>query len=123
MGNRATVIKLICFLKRKPGLSEDEFHTHWREVHGPLVKSTKSGQYAVAYEQNHRTDGPLAQMGAADFDGVTVQWYRSVDDFIASTREADYAAIADDMTNFLDTDKLTWILTEEAEVVWDNRSS
>ena len=118
------MIKLICFLRRKPGMSEADFHKHWREVHGPLVKSTKSGQYAIAYEQNHRVDAAvLAQMGAADYDGVTIQWYRSVEDFVASSREPDYAQIADDMTKFLDVDKLTWILTEEAEEIWDNRTS
>jgi uncharacterized protein (TIGR02118 family) len=117
------VIKLICFLKRKPGMSEEDFHTHWREVHGPLVKSTKSGQYAVAYEQNHRASGLAAEFPAADFDGVTIQWYESVETFMASTQEPDYAQIADDMTKFLDVDKLTFILTDEAEIVWDNRSS
>ena len=117
------MIKLICFLRRKDGMSEEAFHKHWREVHGPLVKSTKSGQYAVAYEQNHRVSGLPSAFPAADFDGVTIQWYRSVDDFIASTQEPDYAQIADDMTAFLDIDKLTFILTEDAETIWDNRSS
>jgi uncharacterized protein (TIGR02118 family) len=117
------VIKLICFLRRKQDMSEADFHSHWREVHGPLVKSTKSGQYAVAYEQNHRIAGLPREFPASDFDGVTIQWYRSVDDFIASTQEPDYALIADDMTKFLDLERLTFILTEEAEVIWDDRSS
>jgi uncharacterized protein (TIGR02118 family) len=117
------VIKLICFLRRKPGMSEEDFHQHWREVHGPLVQSTKSGQYALRYEQNHRTTGLPAGFGAADFDGCTIQWYRSVDDFIESSRAPDYPLIAEDMTKFLDLDKLTWILTEEEELVWDSLPS
>jgi uncharacterized protein (TIGR02118 family) len=116
------MVKLICFLKRKPGMSADEFHTHWRERHGPLVASTKSGQHAIRYEQNHRASAAQDHLGAAGFDGVTIQWFESVADFEASLREDDYADIAADIDRFLDTDGLVWMLTEDAEVVWDSRA-
>lgn len=116
------MVKLICFLKRKPDMSADEFHTYWRDRHGPLVASTKSGQHAVRYEQNHRASEPQDHLGAADFDGVTIQWFESVADFEASVREDDYADIAADLARFLDVDKLVWMLTDDAEVVWDSRT-
>jgi uncharacterized protein (TIGR02118 family) len=111
------VIKLICFVKRKPGMSPEDFHRHWREVHGPLIGNTKSGSYVVRYEQNHR---PLSDYGnpmVSDYDGVTVQWFRSMDDFNASIAEPDYAEIAADIERFLDTSSLVWLLTEDAEVI------
>jgi uncharacterized protein (TIGR02118 family) len=116
------VIKLICFVKRKPGMSSEDFHKHWREVHGPLVASTKSGQHAIRYEQNHRATEPTEHLGTAGYDGVTIQWYESVADFEASIREDDYADIAADIEKFMDVNDIVYLLTEEAEVVWDRRT-
>ena len=106
-------------LKRKPGLTPEEFHRHWREVHGPLVRRTRSGSYVVRYEQNHR---PLSDYGnplVSDYDGVTVQWFRSMEDFRASIAEPDFAEIQADFEKFIDTGSLVWLLTEEEEVVID----
>ncbi|HLG92206.1 MAG TPA: EthD domain-containing protein [Acidimicrobiales bacterium] len=110
------MVKLICFLRRKPGLTAEEFHRYWREHHGPLVASTRSGQHALRYEQNHR----LAQDYERDpdgFDGVTEQWFASLEDFYASLQEPDYQQIAADLERFLDTERLVFILSEEPEVV------
>ena len=116
------MVKLICFLKRKPGMTTEEFHTYWREKHGPLVASTKSGRHALRYEQNHRATGLPDALGAADFDGVTIQWFASVEDFEASLREDDYGTIAADLGKFLDVDNIVFLLTDDAEVVWDSLS-
>jgi uncharacterized protein (TIGR02118 family) len=116
------MVKLICFLKRKPGMSAEEFHRYWRDHHGPLVASTKSGRHAIRYEQNHRAGDAQEHLGAADFDGVTIQWFESVAAFEASVREDDYAVIATDLGKFLDVDKLVWMLTDDAEVVWDSQA-
>ena len=43
-------------------------------------------------------------------------------DFEASVREPDYADIGADLAKFLDVDNLVWMLTDDAEVVWDSRS-
>jgi uncharacterized protein (TIGR02118 family) len=110
------MVKLICFLKRKPGMSAEDFHTYWREQHGPLVASTKSGGHALRYEQNHRVREHWDQDG---YDGVTEQWFSSTEDFFASLREDDYKLIEEDMPRFLDTDQLVWMITEEPEVVVD----
>jgi uncharacterized protein (TIGR02118 family) len=112
------VIKLICFVRRKPGMTADEFHRYWREEHGPLVARTKSGQYALRYEQNHVVRGPATD-DADGFDGVTVQWFESVDAFYASVAEPDYAEIAADIEKFLDTSRLEFVLTEEPDVIVD----
>lgn len=120
------VVKLICFLRRKDGLSAEEFHRYWREQHGPLVASTKSGSHVVRYEQNHRAPSDYrrpAPPGLPDYDGVTEQWFRSVEDFYASIAEEDYQLIADDVDKFIDTESLLFLLTEEPEVVIDGDAS
>ena len=108
------MVKLICFVRRKPGMEAEEFHRYWREEHGPLVASTKSGGHALRYEQNHRVRDHWDQPG---YDGVTEQWFRSVDDFFASLQEDDYHLIEEDIAEFIDVDSLEWMLTDEAEVI------
>ena len=108
------MIKLICFLKRKPGMTSEEFHAYWRDRHGPLVASTKSGSHVLRYEQCPRVVGERGQDG---WDGVTEQWFASADDFYASLQEDDYRLIDEDTRKFLDVDALQFILTEEPHVV------
>lgn len=116
------MIKLVALVTRKPGMTEEDFHQHWRETHAPLVGATKSGQHALRYEQNHRAnDIGQEKYGAAAYDGVTIQWFASMAEFEASIQEDDYAQIAEDMVNFLDMDKLVWFLTEDDELIWDHR--
>ena len=108
------MVKLICFVRRKPGMEAEEFHRYWREQHGPLVASTKSGGHALRYEQNHRVREHWDQQG---YDGVTEQWFRSVDDFFASLQEDDYHLIEEDIAKFIDVDGLEWMIAEEPEVI------
>ena len=113
------MIKLICFVKRKPGMDREEFHRYWREVHGPKVRSSRMGSHVVRYEQHHRSAGDYAQPGRSEYDGVTVQWFRSMAEFDASLQEPDFADIAADMDNFMDTSSIEWIMTDEPDVIID----
>ena len=108
------MVKLICFVRRKPGMDAEDFHRYWREQHGPLVASTKSGAHALRYEQNHRVREHWDQAG---YDGVTEQWFHSVDDFYASLQEDDYHLIEADIAKFIDVDSLEWMITDEPEVI------
>jgi len=111
------VIKLICFVKRNPALSVDEFHNHWREHHARLIRETSGvADRIVRYEQNHRL-GEDYQRGG-EFDGVAIQWFDSMDDFVAMIGDPEYQArVAADEDVLLDRDGLIWILTDEEEVV------
>jgi uncharacterized protein (TIGR02118 family) len=111
------MIKLLAMIKRKDGLTPEEFHRHWREVHGPLIRATKSGSYVVRYEQHHRPLDDYGNRIVSDYDGVTVQWFRSMEDFYASIAEPDYAEIAADVERFIDSASIVWLLTEDAEVI------
>jgi uncharacterized protein (TIGR02118 family) len=112
------MIKLICMLKRKEGMSPEEFHAYWRDRHGPLVMSTRSGSHVRRYEQNHR---PLSDYRPDDdrrgWDGVTIQWYDSMEGFYASVQEDDFPLVDEDQRKFLDVSALQFILTDEAEEV------
>ena len=113
------MIKLICFVKRKEGMTPEAFHEHWRNVHGPLIASTRSGARCVRYEQHHRPLDDYDRPFASDHDGVTIQWFDDVGEFEASVAEPDYVEIHADIERFIDMSKLVWILTDEPEVVFD----
>ncbi|MFI5042142.1 MAG: EthD domain-containing protein [Acidimicrobiales bacterium] len=110
------MVKLICFLKRKAGMSPAEFHAYWRDHHGPLVASTKSGSHVLRYEQNPRALGDYGR-GDHGYDGVTEQWFASLEDFHASLAEDDYRLIDEDIHRFLDVGSLVFIMTEEPRVI------
>ena len=113
------MIKLTCLVRRKEGMSPEDFHAYWRDRHGPLVVSTESGSHVVRYEQHHR---PLDDYGDTDdggYDGVTVQLFASMDDYRAHIAEKDFADVWADLPNFLDVDRLSFVLTEEPVVILD----
>ena len=112
------MVKLICFLKRKPGMTPEEFHAYWRDHHGPLVASTKSGSHVRRYEQNPRALKDYKREDTG-WDGVTEQWFDSIDDFYASLAEDDYKLIDEDTRKFLDVSALEFLLTDEPRVVME----
>jgi hypothetical protein len=111
------VIKLICFVKRNPSLSIEEFHDHWRGRHARLIRDTPGvADRIVRYEQNHRCAEDYERGG--DFDGVAIQWFDSMDDFVAMVADPEYQArVAPDERALLDLDGIVWILTGREEVV------
>jgi uncharacterized protein (TIGR02118 family) len=111
------MVRLTCLLRRKEGLSPAEFHAHWREVHGPLIAASRSGSHVVRYEQHPRALEDYAGDDDPGFDGVTVQWFESLDAYRAHMAEPDFPDIWVDIESFLDTEKLHFILTEHPQVV------
>lgn len=120
------MIKLIALVKRNPDLGVEEFHRHWREHHGPLIReSSAARRYVVRYEQNHRLPGDYERDGTgigdagfdgASFDGVAVQWFRSVDDFWAMVADPEYQAeIGPDEQYMLDYSRTVFLLTDDDE--------
>jgi uncharacterized protein (TIGR02118 family) len=113
------MVKLTCLVRRKPGMSPEEFHIYWRETHGPLVASTKSGSHAIRYVQHHRALSDYSGDDDPGYDGVTEQWFDSMDDYRAHIAEPDFPLIWRDLKSFLDTDRMEFVLTEEPFVIVD----
>jgi hypothetical protein len=79
-GREAAQAKMLCILRRNPALDLAEFHDHWLHHHGGLFqKIPELNEPLIGYDQNHG----IAREGA-DFDGVTEQWFASLDTFIRS---------------------------------------
>lgn len=112
------MVKLFALLRRNPELSFEEFVTHWRDTHGPLIRDEPLlARHIVRYEQ-HVRHLPGAISGNPGVDGVAVQWFNSIDDFVGFISEPAYAElIAPDETRMLDMDRVEFIITEEPHVV------
>ncbi|KAJ6468121.1 hypothetical protein C8R47DRAFT_1151915 [Mycena vitilis] len=75
---RTDRVRLILLVKRKPGVSKEEFSRHWTEVHGPLFAGLDIvKKNLLKYEQAHRNDKIAESLQAgglavAEWDGMVV---------------------------------------------------
>lgn len=110
------MVKGIAVLKRKPGLSREEFHQHYEEVHVPLV--SKHIPTIKRYVRNYVVSSvvPKSDVEELEFDCITEQWFDDMEGFQAMM---DFAAseagcvIRDDEKSFLDRKKTVYVLVEE----------
>ena len=102
------MITMIVFVRRKAGLSREEFSRYWFERHGPLVKSIPEFMRHVRkYIQYHPAPGQAAAGSLfgdiPDFDGVGEIWYDSREAMNASFQEPRYLElIKPDELKFID---------------------
>ena len=111
------MVKLVCFLKRREGMTREEFYDHWENHHAPLIAGTPElARHIVRYEQL-RVTTHTDWMGTEGYDGITLQWMVGPESFEGFIAEPKYAElIAPDEKSFLDTSKLVWMVTEEPKV-------
>lgn len=105
------MIKGFAALTKKTGLSKADFHTHWRDIHGPLGLRIKTLR---AYVQSHRTDDVVPGFDQCPYDGVAEIWYDDLETMLGMAEDPDYinGAKADE-PNFIDTDALLFLATKE----------
>ena len=112
------VITLVAMIKRKEGLSAEEFERHWREQHGPLIASIPEvARHVVRYEQLPRAVAAGRYTGSAGFDGVTVMTFASMDEFEAFISEPAYERVRADEVTFLDLDGTVVVMASEGRTV------
>ena len=107
------MIRLTYPLRRREGLSREEFQRYWREEHAPLVRSHAETLRIRRYVQAHTLTTPLddalhdSRGGVVEpFDGVAELWWDSVEDLaeaMSSPEGAEAArALLEDEANFID---------------------
>lgn len=111
------MVRLTCLLRRKAGLTPAEFHEHWRTVHGPLIVASQSGRHVLRYEQHPRALSDYSGDDDTGYDGVTVQWFESMEAYRAHMSEPDFSVLWQDIERFLDTERLQFIVTEHPHLV------
>ncbi len=78
------MIKVIGLIRRKAGLSREEFLRHWKDVHGPLVMSIPElARHIRKYVQVHAVTIPELQARERyqqaslpmEYDGAVEMWF------------------------------------------------
>ncbi len=111
------MVKVSVMLKRKPGMSAQEFHRYWKDVHGPLVLGvTELMRHFHKYVQSHAIDAGLSNTpgGSGQYDGVAELWADNLDEVKKAFAEPRYhEVIRPDEHKFLDLAKCSFVVTEE----------
>jgi len=86
--NKQPYYKMLMFIKKRPDISDEQFHEHWRTVHADLSCSAPDwGVHVVRYVQLHQTSADkeaLKKLGmdVLDFDGMGELHVKSLDDWV-----------------------------------------
>jgi len=115
------MVKLVGCLRRKPDISAEEFHRHWKEVHGPLVMSVPEfARYVRKYVQGHTVPDKVPGFPRptfTPFDGVAELWFDNVADIGKAFAEPRYLeVIRPDELKFLDLPNCTLVVVEEVTI-------
>jgi uncharacterized protein (TIGR02118 family) len=108
------MIKVVLLVRRKPGISREEFRRYYEGRHAPLAASQLRS--CVRYVRNFVVED---LSGEPDFDCVTEFWYeldgpwRAARDHIAS--EASRQALAEDEARFMDRASMRVVVVAECE--------
>lgn len=112
------MVKLIVAVRRREGMSPEDFHAHWRTQHAKLVReSSATAKYVKKYVQCH-TVPEAYQEGEVAYDGTAELWFDSTDDMKAFFSDPDYLAdVNPDESRFADMDRTVFFVTQEETVV------
>jgi len=122
------LIKLVFTIRRRPGMTRDEFQRYWRTEHARLVERQAEVLRIRRYVQTHAretdADAAISQArgsGPGQYDGLAELWWDSVEDLIAasSSEEGQIAAAAllEDERRFIDLPNSPIWLGEENVVI------
>jgi uncharacterized protein (TIGR02118 family) len=94
------MIKFFFILRRKPGLTSDEFRHYWKVVHGPIVAKLPG---LVRYFQHHVASVPRPEYAQDDapIDGIVETWWESPEALQRVYTTPELKAVVDDEPNFM----------------------
>jgi hypothetical protein len=104
-------IKLIELVHKRPDISDERFHYHWKVVHGPLGQAMV---HLIRYIQLHRVGPCLPGLPIVACEGIVEGWFSSLETLQATFVDPAYIdGTRPDEELFLDQARLTAILARE----------
>ncbi|GHC54434.1 EthD domain-containing protein [Roseibacillus persicicus] len=126
------MIKFVYCVRKKEGISDEEFYRYWKENHGPLVRSFAETMGSLKYVQSHTIDTVLNEVGREvrgmrqAYDGITEVWFESAEALanMLLTEEGKKAnkTLIEDEATFCELRECSVFLTEE-HVIFDRTES
>jgi EthD domain len=116
------MIKCFLLLRRKAGMSREEFFRYWSVEHSKLAIETAPGMHMKRYVQNHARTHPIAETfrdsrgcSVGDFDGIAEAWWDDFDDMAKADLPAQMIeAILKDERHFVDMERsIIWFGEEK----------
>jgi uncharacterized protein (TIGR02118 family) len=109
------MIKFFGLIPRRPDISSEEFHDHYRHPHGTLGRMISTFRHYVQSHQVH-TDRLGDQQEV--FEAVAEVWFDTVSDAVGLADDPHYIAhVQPDEPNFVDMDRLKWLYTTEEVLI------
>jgi uncharacterized protein (TIGR02118 family) len=108
-------VKVYAFMVKKKGLTDDEFHAHWREPHGRLTKKVPQ---IKRYLQNHGVGSKptLNGLAATPYLGIPTIWVADLGKLQEINADPGFVEVHEDELNLLERDQLAWLVTTETVV-------
>jgi uncharacterized protein (TIGR02118 family) len=103
------MVKVVAMIKRKPGMSVEDFRHYWLTTHAGIVKRMPGLR---RYVQSHTLLSGYRK-GEPIFDGVVELWFDDTNALRTLSSTAEYAAVMADEANFIDPTKRRSIITDE----------
>lgn len=111
------MIKLVILLKRREGMTHQEFLNYRRDIHAPLLLSIPETKQ---YIRKFIVSAPVSAPGYENpvYDAMVEAWFDSLEDMNAFFLSDNFVNIVDpDHVNFLDVPAAVRLVTEETVVV------
>jgi hypothetical protein len=98
-------------IPRKPGVTAQWFHDHYRHPHGTMGRTISTMR---AYTQSHQVHSDLLDARQTHFEATAEVWFDCVQDAIDFPGEPNYVELLiPDEPLFVDMDKLRFVFAEE----------
>jgi len=107
------MVKNMELVTRKQGMPIVEFHSYWRDIHGPLAAKI---HVMKRYVQSHTLLDEYENENPPAYDGVAETWFENTSDMRLSANSPEYSATRADEKNFL-TEPLPFIITREVRLM------
>jgi uncharacterized protein (TIGR02118 family) len=109
------MIKFFGLIPRRPDISSEEFHDHYRHPHGTLGKRIPGFR---GYVQSHQMSTDLLGEDQTRFEAVAEVWFDNVSDAVGLADDPHYVEhLAPDEAEFVDLERLKWLYTTEEVLV------
>ena len=109
------MIKFFGLIPRRPDISSQEFHDHYRHPHGTLGRMIPTFR---AYIQSHQIESGLLGPDQCRFEAVAEVWFDTPADALGLADDPHYLKyVQPDEPNFVDMDNLKWLYVTEDVLV------